>query len=164
MRIFLIILNLFLVAPAVGLMAPPAQGQTKTFKNVRLVACHDGDTCRFDFLDVSPQMFGQGLPVRFMGFDTAELGKNARCKKEMRLATKQRNHLRALLKKPNKIMIKVQTKKGRKGLVVLDRDKFGRILGEVYVNGKSVAREMIRKAGARKNNGGHRKGWCGRRR
>ncbi|MDX2469034.1 MAG: thermonuclease family protein [SAR324 cluster bacterium] len=162
LRIYFTFLSFFLTAASVIFVAPAAQAQTKTFKNVRVVACHDGDTCRFDFLDVSPRMFGQALPVRLKGFDTAELGKQARCKRESKLATKQRNYLRSLFKKSKNIMIKVQTQKGKKGLVELDRDKYGRILGEVYVNGRSVANEMIKKAGARKNNGGFRKGWCGR--
>lgn len=98
----------------------------------------DGDTFWFD-----------GEKIRILDIDTPELS-SARCADEERLGEAAKARLRALL---NAGTVTLEAR-GR------DRDRYGRLLRTVHVDGTPVGRTLIREGLARPYGGG-RRSWCG---
>lgn len=94
------------------------------FPNVKLIKVIDGDTFIVDIKNVNP-LLGQGIPVRIKGIDAAELKDKNKCAREM--AEIARCKLKDLL---SNVVIDVCNPK---------RDKYFRIAGNIYANGKNVA-------------------------
>ncbi len=97
----------------------------------------DGDTIR-----------GNGETIRLRGFDTPET-RFAKCEAERRLGNIAKRKLERLLASG-----RVQVK--RLGY----KDRYGRTLASVYVDGVDVAEVMIGEEFARPYHGGPRRGWC----
>jgi micrococcal nuclease len=98
----------------------------------------DGDTIRFN-----------GTSHRLIGFDTPETGYHARCEAEHRLGIAATHRLEELIRSGHAIL---QTS-GR-------RDRYGRSLSRLYVDGRDVGDILIDEGFARPYDGGKRKSWC----
>ncbi len=125
-----------------------------TFPSAELRGCTDGDTCRFNFHEVHP-VFGsvtwRDHAVRLAGVDTPELHP-ARCDAERELGEKARARTIALLTGAQSITVEIVSKR---------RDRYGRLLGRVLVDGTDVAGILIAEKLGRPYTGrGKRKGWC----
>ncbi len=100
----------------------------------------DGDTVKLRSGEFA------GTRVRIVGLDAPEI--HGKCNAERRLAAKAKTRLIDL------------ARTGRIRLEVSGRDKYGRILAVMTVNGRDVARTLIDERLARPYAGGHRPGWC----
>jgi len=138
-------LNLFFICAFAVLFLPPlvdaANGYAKTKGACSVVMVVDGDTVK---LDCPEDSFKN---VRIMGYDTPE--KNAHCIAEYIKANHAAWSLRWALWMADEITIH----KNR-------RDKYGRDLIVLHVDGKDVAPQMIAGGLARPYQGGKRQGWC----
>ncbi len=142
---FSITTYLFLVA-AVLLSVPPiidvVNGAIKGEKNLCTIALvMDGDTVKIDCPDSDISN------ARIMGYDTPE--KNARCIGEFFSAIRATWALRIMLWRAHAIEIKTDGK-----------DKYGRALIRLLVNGNDVTPAMVRTGVARIYSGGRRGSWC----
>lgn len=109
---------------------------------VRVVSVIDGDSIRARI------GAGQVERVRLMGLDAPELGEHARCPAEADLAERARVRLVALLAS------------GPVELQLHGRDRYGRVLALVTVDGVDVAARMIGEGLARPYAGRQRLPWC----
>ena len=87
--------------------------------------------------------------ARLVGFDTPELFSPG-CAGELVSATRAKRHLSRLVGRADHL-----------GVVRHGRDRYGRTLVALSVDGRPVAREMISAGLARTYDGGRRGGWCG---
>ena len=105
----------------------------------------DGDT-----LKLKERVHGLPLSIRLYGVDTPEKGKKAKCDREAAAGEDATLLTKKLVK--NAITIDCQFK---------DWDKYGgRILAEVYLNGKSLADSLLEEGLARKYHGEKKWSWC----
>lgn len=109
----------------------------------RVTSVVDGDTIRV----YCP---GQGIErARLMGFDTPEVF-SPRCASELWAGTQATWALQRRLWSADKVAIAFR-----------GRDRYGRRLAILWVDGVNIARPMIEQGYARPYHGGHRRGWCG---
>ena len=99
----------------------------------KLVKVVDGDTVDVD-IDLGFGMWMLDERVRIMGIDTPE--SRTRDLVEKKYGLKAKKFLQDKLKKAKSITIR--THKGE------EKGKFGRILGDIYCDGKSVNSEMVK--------------------
>ena len=99
----------------------------------------DGDT-----IDIG------GERVRLVGYDTPETYR-ARCDYERQLGNMATARLRDLIDGVKQVDL----------MLLPGRDKYGRLLGRLYVNRADVGGTLIGEGLARRYEGGRRKGWCG---
>ncbi len=111
-------ISLILLMMLVGLPAPVAAG---LFKVVRV---YDGDTIKAVGYDIE-------IKVRLVGIDAPETSKGKR-KAGQPFGRRAEKHLAAL------VLNKVVDIKG------YGFDRYGRILGEIYIDGKNVNLEMVK--------------------
>ena len=95
---------------------------------------HDGDT-----------IWHHGEKIRIADVDTPEL--NGKCAAEKRLAVRARDRLVVILQQPYRIQ--------REG-----KDRYGRTLAVITVNGRSVG-DMLVSEGLARTWTGRRESWCG---
>jgi len=135
------------LAAALLLAAPAA---AETFAGpfpAKLVRVIDGDTVR-----VAIRMwFRQSVleDVRLAGIDAPETGKRARCPAEAEAAERARRRLAELL--PAGAQVEVWN---------VRRERYGRALGMVLIQGVSVGETLQREGLVRPYGGGRRGGWC----
>lgn len=109
---------------------PSACQNTETsFKCVKVVEVYDGDTIFIDLPDQHP-LFGRRMGVRVLGVDTPELRTTDSCEKKKGLEAKA-------------ALQKIFSQSTSVDILNVEKDKYFRILGDVYVDGKSVAQELI---------------------
>ena len=96
--------------------------------NVKITKVVDGDTVDVD-IDLGFGMTYKKQRVRLMGIDTPE--------------SRTRDLVEKLFGKASKKHLKDLLCDGQVSLVSHDKGKFGRILGELYVNGESINQKMI---------------------
>lgn len=96
--------------------------------NVTVTKVVDGDTVDVD-IDLGFGMTYKKQRVRLMGIDTPE--------------SRTRDLVEKLFGKASKKHLKELLSGGGITLVSHDKGKFGRILGELYVEGKSINQQMI---------------------
>jgi endonuclease YncB( thermonuclease family) len=101
----------------------------------------DGDTIKAPY----------GVTYRLLGYDTPETH-FAQCDAERRLGRVASRRLEELLRRGRVRVVE----SGR-------RDRYGRTLANVYVNGRDVAEIMVEEGLARPYEGGKRESWCGAR-
>lgn len=138
---YLAVIGLILLS-ATASAAHPRPGLT----SVEWLYCHDGDTCVFNFPGWPP-VVGQRMPVRLLGIDTPEM--NGRCEEESRLARKAQTVLVGLLSRAKRIELRQ-----------LARNKYFRLLGQIYADGVDVGGVLLEAGLAREYKGGRREPWC----
>lgn len=121
----------------------------KTFGNAivsEVTSIYDGDTFRVNIAGY-PDIVGHRVSVRVFGIDTPEI--KGKCQAEKDAAQKAKQFTVEKLRSGKKIELRN-----------LRRDKYFRLLAEVYVDNNSLA-EMLIKAGlAIPYDGGTKKSWC----
>lgn len=112
----------------------------------RVLRVLDGDT----FVAEIRLWFGQSVVehVRIAGIDAPESGRRARCEQEAQSAQRSRQYLAGLIG-----LQMVELREVR-------REKYGRTLATVRVNGIEVAPRMTEMGYARSYSGNRRQGWC----
>lgn len=110
-----------------------------------VVRVHDGDTFTVDIADVHP-IIGKAISIRINHIDTPEItDKRARVKA---LALDARDYVKVRLLQASCIE-----------LTNIQRDKYFRVLADVYVDGKNLAQELIQKGFAQPYDGGAKPNW-----
>jgi len=114
----------------------------------------DGDTLRTN-VEIIPYIMDaykiEGTPnIRIDGIDTPEKGASAKCDKEKKLALKATNFLKQRIKLAKNIAI----------TDISLKDKYGRVLANVFVDGKNIADEMVANGLAKRYDGGKKSNWC----
>lgn len=121
----------------------------KTFGNAvvsEVTSIYDGDTFRVNIVGY-PDIVGHRVSVRVFGIDTPEM--KGKCPAEKEAAQKAKQFTVEKLRSGKKIELRN-----------LRRDKYFRLLAEVYIDNNNLA-EMLIKAGlAISYDGGTKKSWC----
>lgn len=108
--------------------------------------CYDGDTC-YVLAPALPEPL-QKMSVRILGIDTPEM--RAECAEEKKLALKGREFANKMFRSAEKIEFDN-----------LKWDKYGgRVLADVYLDGKSYKDEIINSGLAKPYDGGTKESWC----
>lgn len=120
----------------------------KTFRCVKYLKNHDGDTITFEIPGVHP-LLGHKISVRVNGLDTPEIRGKLPCEKQAARAAKQL--MENILKNAKVIDIENPS-----------RDKYFRILGDVIVDGKSLSQILLKNKLAYVYNGQMKRkiDWC----
>jgi len=96
-------------------------------ENYKVISVYDGDTFKIKFNN----SFTTNPSVRIRNIDAAEFGWRAKCKKESDLAIKAKTFLSNLIL-------------GKEiDLRDIGKDKYGRILADVFIDNKNVAELLI---------------------
>ena len=112
----------------------------------RVTSIYDGDTFRADIKGYPP-IVGKRMAIRINGIDTPEL--KAHCKKEKILARAAKKVTVNLLRSAHIIELRN-----------IKRGKYFRLIADVYADGKSIAKELMRRHLAVPYYGGHKVDWC----
>lgn len=129
-------LSLFvLVLAAIYWLSELEPPQSIVSSDIRVI---DGDT-----IDVGGERY------RLVGFDTPETYRS-KCDSEKQRGDRATARLRALIASATEITLDVQQ----------NRDKYGRGLGMLAINGEDVGDILVREGLARRYNGGQRQSWC----
>jgi micrococcal nuclease len=121
-----------------------AEFGTATVASVRTV--YDGDTFRVNISDW-PAVVGESMPVRIKGVDTPELRGKCQSEKDAARAAKQFSVARL----------------GEGELIELrfiERDKYFRLLAEVWIDGVSLGAQLLNAGLAVPYDGGKKRVWC----
>ena len=119
---------------------PVTAPEIATQGTIRASAVHviDGDTIEY-----------VGLSIRLVGFDTPETF-NADCTDEKARGDAATARLRQLIRAAGTLQLFIQD----------ERDRYGRGLGSLLVDGQDVSDVLISEGLARRYRGGRRRGWC----
>jgi len=107
---------------------------------------YDGDTLRVN-IDSFPDIIGKNIRIRLKGIDAPEI--KGKCQKETDLAIMARDYLRNAIKKSNQIELRN-----------IERGKYFRIVGELYIDGVNISNNLIKRKLAYHYNGGKKRSWC----
>lgn len=117
-----------------------------TMREYRNNLCYDGDTCYVTAPSLPVPL--QKMSIRILGIDTPEI--RGKCEKEKKLALEARAFANKMFRDASSIEF-----------ANLDWDKYGgRILADVYIDGKSYKDEIINTGLARPYDGGTKQEWC----
>lgn len=118
-----------------------------TCQPARIASCYDGDTCDA-FVE------GRHQSVRLVGLDTPEINHNAKCKQEQRLGLAARDRLRVLIAQAREREFCPEGSS-------FDRDRYGRVLAILELDGRDVAGILIQEGHAVSYSGGYKQhDWC----
>lgn len=111
----------------------------------KVIRVYDGDTFYANLTGVD-SLFGSNIGIRLKGIDTPEIRGSSPCVKER--AIEARNFVKNLLSEADSVVLKN-----------CSRDKYFRILAEVYVDGVNLS-ELLKNSGyAKKYDGGTKIKW-----
>jgi micrococcal nuclease len=122
---------------------------SQTFRCVKYLKNYDGDTVTVQIPDVHP-LLGKNISVRIWGIDTPEKTGRKPCEKER--ARDAQRLVENLMKNAKLIELRK-----------IDRDKYFRVLAEVWVDGQSVGDVLIKNKLAYAYDGGRKPAstnWC----
>ena len=122
------------------------QGIEYDYKITRVI---DGDTVAFQ-ADFLPAPLQPELSLRVYGVDTPEKGHRADCPSEAKKGQAASAFTKALVKNATTTKI-----------VIMKWGKYGsRVIGDVILDGKSLAKQLIEKGYGRKYYGEKKESWC----
>lgn len=150
----MIVVRTLIVASILLFVAPLSSDQNckhdpKTFRCVKYIRNYDGDTVTVQIPDVHP-LIGKDISVRIFGVDTPEKTGRKPCEKDK--ARDAQRLVENLMSRAKQIELRN-----------VDRDKYFRILAEVWVDGQSVAELLIKNHLAYSYDGGRKPAntnWC----
>lgn len=110
----------------------------------------DGDTIQFEALWV-PDPIAKRISVRIYGIDAPEKGHRAKCPQEDILGQKATDFIRSVIASARVVSVRLR-----------DWDKYGgRVIGDVMIDGRSIAALLIAAGLAREHVGDAKISWCG---
>ena len=136
-KIIFFILNLFLIS------------STFAYEDVKIskvISIYDGDTLRVN-IDSFPDIVGKNIRIRIKGIDAPEI--KGKCQTEIDLAIMARDYLRNAINQSSQIELRN-----------IERGKYFRIVGELYIDGENISSNLIKKKLAYYYNGGKKRSWC----
>jgi endonuclease YncB( thermonuclease family) len=96
-----------------------------------------------------PAPLKKQMPMRLSNVDTPNINRWANCGSEAILGEEAKKYVESLIKKSKKQQVKI-----------VGYDKYGRWLGQIYLDGKSISDSLIEKKFARPYYGGKKQSWC----
>ena len=136
-------LIVFLLLPILLLSSPKQYGSI-TISEVTSI--YDGDTFTVNIKDW-PELIGKRISIRINGVDTPEM--RGKCQQEKILARKAKKFTVAMLRAGRKIELRN-----------MKRGKYFRIVADVYVDGKNLAKALIKKGLGVQYHNGAKMRWC----
>ena len=136
-KIIFFILNLFLIS------------STFAYEDVKIskvISIYDGDTLRVN-IDSFPDIVGKNIRIRIKGIDAPEI--KGKCQKEIDLAIMARDYLRNAINQSSQIELRN-----------IERGKYFRIVGELYIDGENISNNLIKRKLAYYYNGRKKRSWC----
>lgn len=113
----------------------------------KVISIYDGDTFKVN-IEGYPAIVGEKMSVRVNGIDTPEI--KGKCAQEKELAHKAKQIVVELMKKAKVVELRN-----------MQRDKYFRIVSDVYIDGKNLSSLLIEKNFAVTYDGGTKtKNWC----
>lgn len=128
------------------IMILPLSSQAENSLNIRRVI--DADTLMI-YTPFMPPPLKQQTPLRLSNVDTPNIKRWANCNKEAELGQKAKEFVELAIKKSKTQQVKI-----------VGRDKYGRLLGQVYLDKKSLSDSLIEAKLARPYFGGKKQSWC----
>lgn len=122
--------------------------QGENYGNVkvdRVISVYDGDTFTA-YIEGWPEIINN-IPIRLMNIDTPEI--KGKCEQEKKLATESRNYLHNILINADEVELRN-----------MQRDKYFRILSDVYADDVNLSEDLIEHKLAVGYDGGVKKDWC----
>jgi endonuclease YncB( thermonuclease family) len=129
--------------------APSCVHDAQTFRCVRYLKNYDGDTITVEIPGVHP-LLGERISVRVLGIDTPEKNGKKPCEKER--AREAQRLAESLLRNARVIELRK-----------VGRDKYFRVLAEVWIDGRSLGEVLIKNRLAYLYDGGRKPAsmsWC----
>lgn len=138
--------NLLFLAGFLALIPVTANAAEIQLREFRDRVCYDGDTCYIDVPFLPDSL--RKMSIRILGIDTPEI--KGKCDKEKELALEAREFANKAFREAKEIDYQD-----------LGWDKYGgRLLTNVYLDGKLYSKMIIDAGLARPYDGGTKKGWC----
>ena len=138
----------FLVLVVLMVFGFSAAAEEKSYGTIscsEIVSVYDGDTFTVN-IDGWPDIIGKRVGVRIFGIDTPEM-------------TDDRPEMRKLARDAKMFAYKRLSKAKKIELMNIMRDKYFRIVADVYVDGVRLGDELIKMGLAKKYDGGTKEGW-----
>ena len=120
--------------------------QSKSYTVEKIISVYDGDTFRADIKGL-PDIIGKNIAIRILGIDTPEI--KGKCEEEKIVAIKARDFARKALFNAEKITLKN-----------LKRDKYFRLLADVYFDNTDLGNALLANNLAVKYSGKKKSSWC----
>ncbi|MET1081086.1 MAG: thermonuclease family protein [Pseudomonas sp.] len=140
-------IRLFVLFASLTYLQPSAanEGPYGKVRVDEVTSIYDGDTFRVT-INAWPAVAGQRVPVRLFGIDTPEM-------------RDKRPDVRALAQRAKQFT--VQQLRGAKTVELRDirRDKYFRLLADVWVDGRSLGDLLLKQGLAKRYDGGTKSSW-----
>lgn len=117
-----------------------------SLKVSKIIYVYDGDTFRVDINSLH-SIIGKNISIRIAGIDAPEI--KGKCKYEKEQAIKARDFVRDKLSKSSEVI-----------LTDIQRDKYFRIVANVFIDGQSLKNDLLSSNLARRYNGRIKLTWC----
>ena len=112
----------------------------------KVFSIYDGDTLRVN-IDSFPDIVGKNIRIRIKGIDAPEI--KGKCQTEIDLAIMARDYLRNAINQSSQIELRN-----------IERGKYFRIVGELYIDGENISKGLIKEKLAYIYHGGKKRSWC----
>ena len=120
--------------------------QSESYTIEKIISVYDGDTFRANIKGL-PDIIGKNIAIRILGIDTPEI--KGKCEEEKVVAIKARDFSRKALFNAKTITLKN-----------LKRDKYFRLLADVYFDDTDLADALLVNNLAVKYSGKKKSSWC----
>ena len=120
--------------------------QSESYTIEKIISVYDGDTFRANIKGL-PDIIGKNIAIRILGIDTPEI--KGKCEEEKVVAIKARDFSRKALFNAKTITLKN-----------LKRDKYFRLLADVYFDDTDLANALLVNNLAVKYSGKKKSSWC----
>lgn len=117
-------------------------------EDIKILRVVDGDTIIVSAPFMPPPLKKE-MPMRLSNVDTPNINRWAKCGKEAFLGEEAKKYVEQLVKQSKNQQVKI-----------VGYDKYGRWLGQIYLDGKSISDSLIEKNLARNYYGGKKLSWC----
>jgi len=117
-------------------------------EQIRIKRVIDADTILVSAPFMPPPLKKQ-MPMRLSNVDTPNIKRWANCGREAHLGEEAKKYVEQLIKLAKHQEVKI-----------VGYDKYGRWLGQIYLDGKSISDSLIEKNLARYYYGGKKQSWC----
>lgn len=112
----------------------------------KVTSIYDADTFRVN-IQGWPDIIGRRIPIRVRGVDAPEI--RGKCESEKIAARAAKKYTVLSLRSAKTIELRN-----------IQRGKYFRIIADVYIDGWSLSKALIKAGHGRKYSGGKRMGWC----
>jgi endonuclease YncB( thermonuclease family) len=117
-------------------------------EKIKILRVIDADTVLVSAPFMPPPL-KQQMPMRLSNVDTPNVKRWANCGREAALGEEAKKYVESLIKNSKTQQVKI-----------VGYDKYGRWLGQIYLDGKSISDLLIEKNFARNYYGGKKQSWC----